>query len=279
MKPAMSILRHRTCAGFSLIEMVVSITVLAILSASAAIFLRGPINSYFDAERRANLADAGSLAMAKMSREISRAVPNSVRVRTISATEFYLEFLPVVSEGRYRSGGAGNVLTLGAPDTGFDALCAAPAVPCPAPGNWVVVNNHLPGASVWTGSSRAGPVIVAGSTVSYPSDTFATPVPATAAPDRRFQITGQPVTYACRGGQLRRYSGYAIQALQPANAVGAPLVGAPGNDLLAVDVTTCQATVLAGNLRRAQVVALAFGLTNTGDSLNLAHTIRVEPLP
>lgn len=57
--------------GFSLIEMVVSITVLGILSASAALFLRGPITSYFDAERRTALADAGGLAMAKLGQDIS----------------------------------------------------------------------------------------------------------------------------------------------------------------------------------------------------------------
>jgi len=144
MKPVMNALRHRADNGFTLIEMVISITVLAILSASAAVFLRGPITSYFDTERRADLSDAGGLAMAKLSQEISRAVPNSVRITTVSPTEFYLEFLPVVSEGRFRSA-SGNPLDFGVPDTGFDALCSAPAIPCPSPGNWVVVNNHLPG--------------------------------------------------------------------------------------------------------------------------------------
>lgn len=46
-------------SGFSLIEMVVAITVLGILSTSAAMFLRGPITSYFDTEQRVDLADAG----------------------------------------------------------------------------------------------------------------------------------------------------------------------------------------------------------------------------
>ena len=66
--------------GFSLIEMVVAITVLGILSASAAVFLRGPIASYFDTERRATLADAGGLAMAKMGQDISGLAATSVTV-------------------------------------------------------------------------------------------------------------------------------------------------------------------------------------------------------
>lgn len=70
----------RTCAGFSLIEMIVAITVLGILSTSAAVFLRGPITSYFDAERRADLSDAGGLAMAKLGLDISGTAVTDVMV-------------------------------------------------------------------------------------------------------------------------------------------------------------------------------------------------------
>lgn len=279
MNPDMTSLRHTASKGFTLIEMVISITVLGILSTSAAVFLRGPITSYFDTERRADLSDAGGLAMAKLSQEISRAVPNSVRVTTVSATEFYLEFLPVLSEGRYRSAAPGNPLDFGVPDTGFDALCAAPAVPCPPPGNWVVVNNHLPGENVWMGSSRAGPVNVAGATLTYPFDTFASPPGATDAPDHRFQIAGQPVTYACRAGELRRYSGYFLQAAQVVNAASPQITAASNNDLLADGITACWAMSYSGNLRRAQVVALALNFENAGNRLNLYHAIRVESLP
>ena len=126
--------------------MVVSITVLAILSASAAVFMRGPITSYFDTERRANLSDVAGLAMAKLSQDIARAVPNSVRVSTV-AGRVYIEFLPTTGEGRFRVGGPGNVLTFGSPDTGFDALlCVTPTGACTA-GSWVVINNHLAGQS------------------------------------------------------------------------------------------------------------------------------------
>lgn len=79
-------------SGFSLIEMVVAITVLGILSTSAAVFLRGPITSYFDAERRADLADAGALAMAKLTQDISRAVPDSAGVTSLGGGRYRLRF-------------------------------------------------------------------------------------------------------------------------------------------------------------------------------------------
>jgi len=80
MKHTQSPANKRTHSGFSLIEMVVAITVLGILSASAAVFLRGPIASYFDTERRATLADAGGLAMAKLGQDISGVAATSVTV-------------------------------------------------------------------------------------------------------------------------------------------------------------------------------------------------------
>lgn len=84
---------QKACGGFSLIEMIVAITVLGILAASAAVFMRGPIASYFDAERRASLADTGNLAMARLARDVSHAVPNSVTVTPVGAG-FSLGFVP-----------------------------------------------------------------------------------------------------------------------------------------------------------------------------------------
>lgn len=74
-----------SCRGFSLIEMIIAITVLGILSASTAVFIRGPIASYFDTERRADLADSGELAMAKLTQDISRANPGSIMSTPLGA--------------------------------------------------------------------------------------------------------------------------------------------------------------------------------------------------
>jgi MSHA biogenesis protein MshO len=247
------------------------------------VFLRGPITSYFDTERRADLSGAGGLAMAKLSQEISRAVPNSVRVTTVSATEFYLEFLPVLSEGRYRSTAPpSNPLDLGIPDTSFDVLGFPVLVNA---GNWVVVNNYLaaPGGDVWAGNTRAAYTGVTGvvGTITFLNHTFPAlpPPPPTVAPDRRFQIAGQPVIYACRAGELRRHSGYPFQAAQVVNAASPQITAASENDLLADGITACRAMSYPGNLRRAQVVALALNFENAGDRLNLYHAIRVESLP
>ncbi|WP_310445906.1 type II secretion system protein J [Thiobacillus sp.] len=95
MKRVMRRFDSKRCAGFSLIEMVVAITVLGVLSGSAAVFLRGPITSYFDTERRVDLSDAGGLAMEKLTQDIARAEPaNNFNVTVAGASGFPVTVVP-----------------------------------------------------------------------------------------------------------------------------------------------------------------------------------------
>lgn len=263
------------CTGFSLIEMIIALSVLGILSASTAVFLRGPINSYFDTERRGDLANAGELAMAKMAQEISNAVPNSVRVTPSAGGGFYLEFLPVISEGIYAT-----PEPYSGPNTRFSALCGPP-IPCPtgAAGDWVIINNYV-ASDAWANpagtTSRARLTSIApADRINHSSKDFVLPD----GPDYRFQIAADPVTYFCDPspgvGTLTRYSGYgAPSTVQPQPPAVLP-------SILARQITACGAQVVAGNLRRAQVVALTltFAAGTPAESLNLYHVIRVEPLP
>lgn len=261
---------QRFARGFTLIELVVVITVLGVLATASAGFLRGPLTSYFETERRTDLAAGGDLTLAKLRQDIARAVPNSVRV-TNAGGRFWLELLPVRSQGRYRTAGAGDVLSFGVADTGFDVL--GPPVQAQA-GDWVVVNNHLPAADVWAGSSRAAytgpPGTVA--VVQNASHVFAAD-----APDHRFQIAGSPVTYACDpvAGTLRRISNYGNPSPAQPTAFGP----AAQNDLLATGIQRCRAATLPGTRRRAQMVAVEIGFFANSDRLTLAHTTRVETLP
>lgn len=262
--------------GFSLIEMVIAITLLAILAGASAIFLRGPIAGYFDMERRSDLAESGQLAMLKIGREMGRAVPNSVRVSLPPGGGFFIEALPVRAEGRYRSAIPGNALNGGTNSfdvPGFNVSAMA--------GDWVVVNSHL--GSVWTGTNPGVRALYTGAggtvaTVLHSGHTYLTD--SAPNPAHRFQIATTPVTYFCNpaNGELRRYSGYALQAAQPTNAAAAPLAGAQ-NDLVAERIATCSAMVTPGTRSQAQVLSLLLTLRDSGDVLNLYHAVKVEALP
>ena len=276
----MSIIYPHLCyRGFTLIEMVISITVLAILAGATSIFLQGPITSYFDAERRASLADAGELAMAKLSEDISNAVPGSVRVANAGGA-VYIEFLPVVSQGIYCNAAPCAALSFGLPSTQFDVMGAPPNSVAAQAGDWVVVNNYLatPGVNdVWAGNARAAYAGPSGNvdTIIYTSHTF-----TLSSTDHRFQLTSGPVTYACAptavGGTITRYTGYPINPVQPASP--AALAGSQAN-LLATGLTSCSASFSRGTRVQAGWLAMAMGFISSGDVLNVYDTFRVDPLP
>ena len=120
--------------GFTLTEAIIVIVIIGVLASTVAVFIRGPVQAYFDVNRRAQLVDTADTALRRMHRELKAALPNSVRVTGACAAACYIEFIPVAAGGRYRaaqtSGGTGNILDFTAAHTSFDAL--GPAITIPA---------------------------------------------------------------------------------------------------------------------------------------------------
>jgi MSHA biogenesis protein MshO len=269
-------------AGFSLVEAIVVIAITGILSSVVAVFIQGPVQSYMDASRRAALTDIADTAARRVGRDLRLALPNSVRVMT-SGGLVYLEFLATVTGGRYKddetcfSSGCSSITTFG------DVVPAAPIVP----GNdrLVIYNQYNnSGAdcsptnpSVYCGNNSSVITAVAdgGSedTISFAAQVF---VPQNGSPSKRFQVVSGPVSYVCdpTAGTLRRYSGYAIQPVQPTVFAGAV------NALLADSVSNCSVTYDGSTVTlRAGLVSLWLQLTQAGESVNLYHGVHVDNVP
>ena len=88
--------------GFTLVEMIVVITITGILAAAVAVFIRRPVESYVDAARRAELTDIADGALRRITRDVRMALPNSVRI-TSAGNVTYLEYLQTSGGGRYRA--------------------------------------------------------------------------------------------------------------------------------------------------------------------------------
>jgi MSHA biogenesis protein MshO len=286
---------HLGQAGFTLVEMITAITITAILAGIVALFIRLPLQGYFDVARRAELTDEADLAVRRMARDVQGALPNSVRVAAAGGVT-YLEFLTVRTGGRYRTGpgaapgqggtaacpagavaGHDDVLEIGLADTCFHTLGATPNLNTVTAADWLVINNlspdpvAAPDASAYAGpgggSNRIGlnAVPAAGSGANW-EDRFtfggagyAFPL---ASPSNRFFIVGGPVTYACApapgGGTLTRIDGYPIAAAQPTPPVG----GTPA--LLANGVTACAISYdVSAAATRNGVVTVSLTLTRT----------------
>jgi MSHA biogenesis protein MshO len=230
--------RAARCRGVTLLEMIIVISITAVLAGIVAVFISRPVESYADATRRAELTDIADTALRRMTRDLRTALPNSIRTTNVGAV-LYLEFLPTSGGGRYRAqatdAGAGNAMDFTSASTGvFDVIGPVPTLN--AGDSIVLYNLNASGniANAYFGDNRrAYSPPVAGSTITV---TPATPFPF-ASPGKRFQVVREPVTYECNPNagvrQLRRYWGYAIDPAQPTP----PAAGS--NALLASDIAAC----------------------------------------
>ena len=84
--------------GFTLIELIIAIVIMAVLSFGTVQFMLNTSNAYDQTARRDQLASAGRMTIERMSREIRNALPNSTRVAANC-----VEFVPVVGGSSYVS--------------------------------------------------------------------------------------------------------------------------------------------------------------------------------
>ena len=254
--------------GFTLVELVVVITIVAILAAAATQLIRNPAQSFIDSENRANLTDRADTALRRMARDIRNALPNSVRTTT-SGGDSFIEFVPIKSAGRYRAA----VGTDSVNDNPLDFSLAADTfnvlgspVTVAAGDKLVIYNLGIPGSDAYEGTNiRALQTTGALSTLSFSGGTF-----PQASPSSRFFVVSTPVSYACdmTNHILWQYSGYAIQAAQPASI--ATLNGLATARQLANNLTSCQINYVSGVLQRNGIVTIYLGF-NLGLAQDLAN--------
>ena len=224
--------------GFTLIELIIVILVMALLAAVIALFLRPAFDTYIAAGNRAALHDTADLALRRLLRDVRRAVPNSIRL----PESHCVEMLPAANFGRLRMafdpvndasasctpGTCSAPLDVTQPSTSVDAL--TPFDTPPAVGDFLIIGNQN-GADAYSGANRVTlnavstpPNIKYGTQrMSYPATQFS-PGFATG----RFAIvpkSQQAVFYVCSGlgidtkgngtGALYRLSNYGFNAAYP----------------------------------------------------------------
>jgi MSHA biogenesis protein MshO len=284
-------LERRIAAGFTLVELIVAISILGILAAMGAIFIKPVIDAYVAQQTRAELTDVADTAMRRLSRDIRLALPNSVRVT--SPGNIYLELLLTRTGGRYRSELGPNVgedpLTFSAADPQFDTLGRLSTLAgqtIVAGSDRVVVHNlGISGADAYAGNNTSligtftpngGPAgnadRIAITALRFPLE----------SPGRRFSVISGPVTYECTGvgvaggngtGLLRRHDGYGIN---PAAPVAAPTANPP---ILARYVSGCAINYGVLALQGRGLVAIRLVLTRSGETVSLYQEVHVSNVP
>lgn len=294
--------RHAPVAGFTLLELVVTIAVLAVLSAAAGIFLKPAIDGYFAAERRAELADVMDTAARRMVRDLRLALPNSIRV---DGGGNFVELLQTRNGGRYRSANddddpavtSEDILDFAAPDNAFDTLgnLSTAGGQQVSVGDYVVIHNlGIAGANAYdTAAAQPNIALVAayaaggGALPNEDRITLAAPTRfPLESPGRRFFVVSGAVTYACvpgaadaagnGTGTLSRWSGYAF-----GGSTGAPTAAPAGASqaLLANYVTACTVEYAPLALQARGLVSIRLSLTRANETVTMYYEAHVNNVP
>ncbi len=277
----------RSQSGFTLVEAIVAMVVFGIAVALIGMFIRFPIQSYFDTERRARLTDRADTALRRMTRDLRLALPNSVRVMQDGAVQ-YLEFFQTRAGGRYRiepavggSGGDLDALDFTVTDSSFQIVGTAPTY---VSGDYVAITNLGPdsGADAYNGDNIAEVKSVDSSSgVLVLKNGFRFPVPS---PGNRFFIVDSRVTYRCdpSTGELRRYWGYSMPPTPANKNQTVPPVTA-ASALLATGVTACTITYDSNvSNTRSAIVSILLTLADAQapqEAVSLFHQVHVSNVP
>lgn len=261
--------------------MVIAIT--GIIGAMVAVFIKSPVEGYFDAARRAELTDAADTATRRIGRDLKLALPNSVRV---SPDGLAIEFLSTRTGGRYRTdvdgAGAGNILDFTAPnepDSSFDIL--GPPINFAGGDQIVIYNLGIDGATAYAGENRRTYSGTAGmqSTVSFtPSTAFPFD-----SPNHSFYVVDTPVTFICdpTARTLTRYWGYPIPSgatITSAPPSVAPPTASRGQALLAQNVA-CNFAYEPGVTERSGLVVMRLSINQNSETVSLYHEVHINNVP
>jgi MSHA biogenesis protein MshO len=289
--------------GFTLVEAVMVIAIAGIVAAMVAVFIKKPVEGYFDSARRAELSDTADTAVRRITRDIRSALPNSVR-NSADGTGQCIEFMPTKIGGRYRAAvdasGNGDPLDFTSVDGSFDMLWLNSTLPSSSQiavrdvvvvyndgstsGNAYLGNNaiRISGVSEPGGTANSTAITFVGTTTPGPFNRKQFP---SESPTNRFFVlpgANNVVSYDCSSGDLIRYTRTLSTAwAQPATCAAMTNGATPAT--LAKNVSTCSLKYdppgSSSGLSRFGIVSISLGMTQSGESVQLYSQVHVDNAP
>ncbi|WP_421867641.1 prepilin-type N-terminal cleavage/methylation domain-containing protein [Motiliproteus sp.] len=268
----------RSTQGFTLVELVVVIVVMAVLGVGVSQFIVNTSDSYVSTALRDRQGSAARAVVERISRELRNALPNSVRV---SADQQCLEFVPVLGGSIYTR------IPLTSASSSFSSIPfssgAAPSIGRVAvyPINTASVYNL---ATTSAAMSSISPDV--SSSQSALEDTVEIDVQLSRAhrfplesPSQRWFMVDDPVSFCFSGTQLFRYRDYDYLTSQPSpGGFGSGNEQTPKRALLA-NGASGSFVVIPATLQRNALVQMNLDLRERGEGVSIVHEVQLRNAP
>ncbi|WDE10947.1 PilW family protein [Thalassomonas haliotis] len=277
--------------GFTLIELVIVIILLGIMAAGIGGFVSLSTQTFVNVSERDELLASARFAVERLNREVSNAVPNSLRIMSNAVTnQQCLEFMPVIASAHYTQipladspgltmqvapfrDNEGNFFSCSEFGICFSAITVYP----------------LDSSEVYIDVNNA-PLPTSGQTVGINS--FDTPDPATgnlwtlplkgvaaftfnrSSPTQRAYVFDGPVAYCVDNNRLLRYQGHSAslaQSLTPPTP--ADLMAENLTDVVAADLPF---TLLTPTLQRNALVKVKLTFERDEEQIVFDHAINLK---
>lgn len=262
-------MNSKSVCGFTLIEMIAVIVVLAILATLGGQFVVESTKSYQSTQTRSRLINTGRQALERMSRQVRAALPYSVR---LTNGNMCLEFMPIASGGNYLDyvpdsvNGATSKTTLSVSPHTIDF------------GNAVYVSIGAMDSSELYGASPSSRVSLTSRTANQLNFSPARGWLRNSI-NKRFYLLDKPQAFCVVNNQLRFYSDQ--------DAAASDVNTASSYSVLAENVagTTAPFALTAGSENRNTIVqfSITFGqgssISSSTDSIAMNHSVMIRNVP
>lgn len=276
---------HAAQAGFTLIEIVVTMLISVILALGIVTFISDTVDGVLASGNRNKLTSSGRTVVDRLALELHNAVPNSIRATTADADgDQCLEFIPFEAATNYVdppfTGGGGDE---------FEVIDFNPALTYASPAGVQAVIYPDDTDELYTGGSPGPRALVDAITDTGGADgkvmvyLDSTHRFSRRSPVDRIYIAMQPVSFCLEDNNLYRYQNYDFQATQcdPDTASCLP-TSVPDRQLISdtIDNTGLTAfSILPATLRRNAIISMTLNFTSEGDVVQLKHEIMMRNVP
>lgn len=265
--------------GFTLIELVMVITVLAIVSLGVTKFISSGAQIFVDVTERTQLISDTRFATERLNRELRNALPNSLRVAGNGSTRHCIEFMPVKWSSFYF-----DIPVVPDESAEVDAVEWGTLDPYDFEDGDVMIVYPTATADIYTNTGKKHEIVeVSTAGAGLTELEFDDDVQfATDSPSSRFYVFSTPVSYCVEGGQLRRYAGYGLQDPQPVNLNGGVLMAENLINNLSNDAGTGISDpfrLTQANLTRTASVLMLLQFERGQENIVLNNEVHVPNVP